>query len=201
MRTFLGVPVRVRDESLGTLYLADKTNESRSAIDDEVLVQALAAAAGIAIANARLYEQAKARQSWIEATRDIATELLSGIEPAKVFRLVAEEVLSLTAADGALVAIPLDESAPRADVTELLVIETVGGAWMPPSGEPFPSRAHRSPRYSPRALRSGWTGSSWAASRWDRRWLYRYGPPIRSPESLWCCIKTVRARSPTNKWR
>ena len=128
MRTFLGVPVRVRGESLGTLYLADKTNGKPFSDDDEVLVQALAAAAGIAIANARLYEQAKARQSWIEATRDIATELLSGIEPAKVFRLVAQEVVNLTAADGALVAVPLEESSPTADVTELLVIETVGSA-------------------------------------------------------------------------
>ena len=126
MRTFLGVPIRVGDESLGTLYLADKTNGKPFSVDDEVLVQALAAAAGIAIANARLYEQAKARQSWIEATRDIATELLSGIEPAKVFRLVAQEVVNLTGADGALVAVPLDESTPAADVTELLVIETVG---------------------------------------------------------------------------
>ena len=91
MRTFLGVPVRVRDESFGTLYLTEKTNGQPFSDDDEVLVQALAAAAGIAIANARLYEQAKARQAWIEATRDIATELLSGTEPATVFRLVAEE--------------------------------------------------------------------------------------------------------------
>jgi len=125
MRTFLGVPVRVRDESLGTLYLTDKTTGQPFSDDDEVLVQALASAAGIAIANARLYEKAKARQSWIEATRDIATELLSGTEPATVFRLVAEEALKLTAADAALVAIR-DEDAPAADVRELLVIETTG---------------------------------------------------------------------------
>jgi len=128
MRTFLGVPVRVRDESFGTLYLADKTNGQPFSDDDEVLVQALAAAAGIAIANARLYETAKARQSWIEATRDIATELLSGTDPATVFRLVAEEALKLTGADAALVAIPVDENAPTAEVLELLVIETAGGA-------------------------------------------------------------------------
>ncbi|MFZ1176901.1 MAG: GAF domain-containing sensor histidine kinase [Mycobacterium sp.] len=128
MLTFLGVPVRVRDESFGTLYLADKTNGQPFSDDDEVLVQALAAAAGIAIANARLYEQAKARQSWIEATRDIATELLSGTEPATVFRLVAEEALKLTAADAALVAIPVDENMPAADAVELLVIETLGRA-------------------------------------------------------------------------
>ncbi|CPR13278.1 two component sensor histidine kinase DEVS [Mycobacterium bohemicum DSM 44277] len=126
MRTFLGVPVRVGDESLGTLYLADKTNGKPFSADDEVLVQALAAAAGIAITNARLYEQSQARQSWIEATRDIATELLSGIEPAKVFRLVAQEVMNLTGADGALVAVPPDQDTPHAELVELLVIETVG---------------------------------------------------------------------------
>lgn len=128
MRTFLGVPVLVRGESFGTLYLTDKTNGQPFSDDDEVLVQALAAAAGIAIANARLYEQATARQSWIEATRDIATELLSGTEPATVFRLVAEEALKLTAADAVLVAIPVDESRPTTDVLELLVVETVGSA-------------------------------------------------------------------------
>ncbi len=127
MRSFLGVPVRVRDESFGTLYLADKTTGKPFSDDDEVLVRALAAAAGIAIANARLYEQAKARGSWIEATRDIATELLAGTEPASVFRLVAEEAVKLTGADGALVAIPVDENAPAANADELLVIETVGG--------------------------------------------------------------------------
>ncbi len=44
MRTFLGVPVRVRDVSLGTLYLTDKTNGQPFSDDDELLVQALAAA-------------------------------------------------------------------------------------------------------------------------------------------------------------
>ncbi len=128
MRTFLGVPVRVRGQSFGTLYLTDKENGQPFSDDDEVLVQALAAAAGIAIANARLYQQAKARQAWIEATRDITTELLSGTEPATVFRLVAEEAMKLTKADAALVAVPLDESLPAAEVAELLVIETVGSA-------------------------------------------------------------------------
>ncbi|MCV7124767.1 hypoxia sensor histidine kinase DosS/DevS [Mycobacterium lacus] len=138
MRTFLGVPVRVRDESFGTLYLTDKTNGQPFSDDDEVLVQALAAAAGIAIANARLYQQAKARQAWIASTRDIATELLSGTEPTTVFPLVAEEALKLTAADAALVAIPVDENMPSADVGELLVIETVGSAVASTAGRTIP---------------------------------------------------------------
>jgi two-component system, NarL family, sensor histidine kinase DevS len=138
MRTFLGVPVRVRDESFGTLYLTDKTTGQPFSDDDEVLVQALAAAAGIAIANARLYQQATARQSWIEATRDIATELLSGTEPATVFRLVAEEALKLTGADAALVAIPVDGNLSAADVRELVVIETVGSTVASTAGRTIP---------------------------------------------------------------
>ncbi len=57
-----------------------------------------------------------ARQSWIEATRDIATELLSGTEPVTVFRACRRGGAQATAADAALVAVPVDEDMPVADV-------------------------------------------------------------------------------------
>ncbi|WP_018598864.1 GAF domain-containing sensor histidine kinase [Mycobacterium sp. 155] len=126
MRTFLGVPVRIRDEVFGNLYLTDKMTGQPFSEDDEVLVQALAAAAGIAIENARLYEQSRARQAWIAATRDIGTELLGGTDPARVFRLVADEALKLTGADGTVVAVPADTEADRGDVATLLVAATAG---------------------------------------------------------------------------
>ncbi|RAU96655.1 GAF domain-containing sensor histidine kinase [Mycolicibacter senuensis] len=138
MRTFLGVPVGVRDEVFGNLYLTEKANGLPFSEDDEVLVQALAAAAGIAIANARLYAQAKARQSWIESTRDIATELLSGTDPSTVFRLIAEEAGKLTGSESALVAIPLDDDTLEAEVNELLVVETIGAAMAPLNGDTIP---------------------------------------------------------------
>lgn len=137
MRTFLGVPVRIRDEVFGNLYLTEKATGQPFTEDDEVLVQALAAAAGIAIDNARLYEQSRARQSWIEATRDIGTELLSGTDPAAVFRLIADEALKLTGAQGAFVLVPADDEAPSSEVTELVVAETVGGVAIGP-GETVP---------------------------------------------------------------
>ena len=83
-------------------------------------------AAGIAIDNARLYEQSRARQSWIEATRDIGTELLSGTDPAEVFRLIADEALKLTAAEFVVVAVPTDVERPIRSFTELVVVETAG---------------------------------------------------------------------------
>jgi signal transduction histidine kinase len=126
MRTFLGVPVRIRDEVFGNLYLTEKVGGHPFSQDDEVLVQALAAAAGIAIANARLYEQSKTRQAWIEATRDIGTELLSGTDPATVFRLIASKALELSNAVMTLVAVPADPEMPAADVPELVVVATAG---------------------------------------------------------------------------
>jgi signal transduction histidine kinase len=134
MRTFLGVPVRIRDEVFGNLYLTEKAGGQPFSEDDEVLVQALAAAAGIAIDNARLYAQSKARQSWIEATRDIGTELLSGADPATVFRLIASEALELTSAMTTLVAVPDDDEVPAAEVADLVVVATAGDDVIQDSG-------------------------------------------------------------------
>ena len=57
MSSFLGVPIKVRNEVYGNLYLTDKVGWSEFALDDVALVEALALAAGIAIENARLHQQ------------------------------------------------------------------------------------------------------------------------------------------------
>jgi len=57
MTSFLGVPIRVRDEVYGNLYLTDKMGWSEFTSDDESLVEALGLAAGIAIENARLHQR------------------------------------------------------------------------------------------------------------------------------------------------
>jgi signal transduction histidine kinase len=136
MRTFLGVPVRIRDEVYGNLYLTEKANGLPFSEDDEVLAQALAAAAGIAIDNARLYEQSQTRQRWIEATRDIATQLLAGADPARVFGLIADETLKLTGADVAVVAVPADDDVPPAEVTELVIVEIAAARGTPVAAHP-----------------------------------------------------------------
>jgi signal transduction histidine kinase len=55
MRSFLGVPIRVRDQVFGNLYLTDKGSAEVFSDVDEELVVGLAAAAGVAIENARLH--------------------------------------------------------------------------------------------------------------------------------------------------
>jgi signal transduction histidine kinase len=56
MSSFLGVPIKVRDEVYGNLYLTDKDGSSSFTPDDEALVEALALAAGMAIENYRLHQ-------------------------------------------------------------------------------------------------------------------------------------------------
>jgi signal transduction histidine kinase len=58
MTTFLGVPLFVRGEVFGNLYLTDKANGDPFTDIDEEMALALAAAASVAIENARLHERA-----------------------------------------------------------------------------------------------------------------------------------------------
>ncbi len=126
MKTFLGVPIQLRDQVFGNRYLTEKANGADFTEDDEVLLRALAAAAGIAIENARLYEESRTRQAWLEATRDIATELLAGSDTAEVLQVIADDALALTGADSAFLAVPEDPDIPSDEVTELVVTASAG---------------------------------------------------------------------------
>lgn len=143
MHTFLGVPVKVRDEVFGNLYLTEKAGGQEFTEDDEVIVQALAAAAGTAIANARLYEQSQTRQQWLEATQDVATELLAGSEPGEVLELVADRALQLTQSAVAFLALPEDPDIPHDEVTELLIVAAAGAGADELPGQRIPvDRSH-----------------------------------------------------------
>ena len=60
MTSFLGVPVRSRNDVYGNLYLTDKVGAKKFSAEDEFLVEALATAAGIAIEGTRLHERIRA---------------------------------------------------------------------------------------------------------------------------------------------
>ena len=59
MRSFLGVPIEIRNEVFGNLYLTEKIGSDQFSADDQSLVVALATAAGIAIENARLHSRVR----------------------------------------------------------------------------------------------------------------------------------------------
>ncbi len=109
MSTFLGVPIRIRDEVFGNLYLTNKADAADFDENDQSVVQALAAAAGVAIANARLFDEAQRRQRWFAASAEVTTSLLSGTEPDEVLQLVAERARELAGADISAIALPIGD--------------------------------------------------------------------------------------------
>jgi signal transduction histidine kinase len=106
MRTFLGVPVRVREEVFGNLYLTDKRGGEEFDADDESVIATLAVAAGVAIDNARLYEEAQRQQRWLSASAEITRSLLSGSSRAQVVELIAQRAREITGAELADVVVP-----------------------------------------------------------------------------------------------
>ncbi|MFC9552540.1 GAF domain-containing protein [Rhodococcus sp. NPDC056960] len=128
MRTFLGVPVHVRGEVFGNLYLTEKTGGLPFTEDDEVLVQALAAAAGIAVDNARLFEETGLRQRWQQTTSEIRGELLAGIDTDQVLELIVRRAHDLAGAAHVFIAQPEDPDVDAAEVTDLIVTAYAGDA-------------------------------------------------------------------------
>jgi signal transduction histidine kinase len=106
MRTFLGVPIRIRDQVFGNLYMTDKRDGTRFTGDDELLLRALATAAGTAIENAQLFAQSQSRETWLDASGQITTQLLTGAPPEQVLRLVARRARVMAQADLAVIAMP-----------------------------------------------------------------------------------------------
>jgi len=107
MDSFLGVPVKVRDRVFGNLYLTNSATGKFSA-DDEELVTALAATAGFAIDNARLYAETQRRQHWSAASAEITSALLSA-ERGDAVSLLASRVLELSGGDIVRVALPSED--------------------------------------------------------------------------------------------
>jgi serine phosphatase RsbU (regulator of sigma subunit) len=83
MSTFFGVPIRIRQEVYGNLYLAEKRGGAQFDDEDEAVVRTLAAAAGVAIENARLYERVS------HATEEFQRRLLPDLPDLGPLRMQA----------------------------------------------------------------------------------------------------------------
>ena len=106
MRTFLGAPMRIGDASYGNLYLADKRGGEPFNEDDEALVVALAAAAGVAVDKALLYAEARRQRRWLQALAEVTKRLLSDAGTAEILSLITDLTLEIADADLAVLALP-----------------------------------------------------------------------------------------------
>ncbi|WP_430644794.1 GAF domain-containing protein [Agromyces sp. GXS1127] len=111
MGSFLGVPVRVRDEVFGNLYLTNRRGGGFSDEDVE-LISALATAAGLAVDNARRYAEARTREAWAAASAQVVSALLTSSSEGTA-ALLADELVDRGAADRVAILVGADETAVR----------------------------------------------------------------------------------------
>lgn len=104
MAGFLGVPIIIRGDAFGSLYLTHSDPARVFDESDEVAARALATAAAVAIQNASLFERVRASAKWMQASREITTALLSGTESSvRPMWLIAERARELAKAEQAIV--------------------------------------------------------------------------------------------------
>lgn len=118
MESFLGVPIRVRDEVYGNLYMTDHKDGEFTA-DDEEIAQAFAASAGIAIANARLFEESRFRERWSKALVEINRHMLAN-EEDDALEILVHRLHELSGADLVCIARPATVD------TELIIDRATG---------------------------------------------------------------------------
>jgi signal transduction histidine kinase len=137
MHTLLGMPVRVRGEVFGNLYLTDKPGGFSEA--DERLVLGLAAAAGVAIENARLFDDAQCRQRWLAAAAALAPQLSTDLRRAA--QLVGEAAFDAGRCLAVAVSLPDAaedrDSGDRHDPTDPFEVDTVVGGGNGLRGRPL----------------------------------------------------------------
>lgn len=121
MHSFLGVPVHIRDQVFGNLYLANKQGAAEFSDYDEQVVVALAAAAGVAIENARLYQVASRRERWLAAAAEITTMLLGEVHRTAALQLIAGRARQVAEAELALVLLYRED-------TDTLSVEVADGS-------------------------------------------------------------------------
>ncbi|MEU5541498.1 GAF domain-containing protein [Streptomyces sioyaensis] len=134
MRSFLGAPVKVRDKVFGNLYLTEKRGGREFDAEDETVLSTLAVAAGVAIENARLYEEARYRQRWLAANGEIVAGLLTGAGGADVLETIVDHAVRILAADLGVLALPEDDDNLRVALAVGVDAEVHRGLVLPRRG-------------------------------------------------------------------
>jgi signal transduction histidine kinase len=135
MRSFLGAPVTARGQVFGNIYLTEKQGAAEFDAEDERALVLLAAQAGVAVENARLYEEAAARAKRLEALRAITVAILAGTDDAgEPVALVARHARELVGADLATLAVPAAEGELVIEAADGLGADELRGAVFPLEG-------------------------------------------------------------------
>jgi signal transduction histidine kinase len=111
MHSFIGAPVQAMGRTYGNIYLAEKRGAEEFSLEDEGSLRVLATQAGVAIANASLYQQSMQRERWLEALREITGDILGGADASSLLTSIAEHARDLVGAASATITTPTSSPA------------------------------------------------------------------------------------------
>jgi signal transduction histidine kinase len=141
MRTFLGVPILLRGVAYGNLYLTEKADGEDFTDEDEEVVTLLAAQAGVAIENARLYEATTQWSKQLESLIEIGNALATESDLERLLDLVARRLRELLDARLVAVLLPAGDSDLR-----IVAVSADGGEAMDLIGQTLPRAGSKSGR-------------------------------------------------------
>ncbi|MFC9786677.1 GAF domain-containing protein [Rhodococcus sp. NPDC127528] len=118
MSSFLGVPIIVRRQAYGSIYLTEKRGAPEFTDEDEVILTALAEAAAVAIDNARLFEESRTRERWLTAVSSVNSRLLTGGSVPETLDLLVRRVRELTSAESVTLTVRADDADTVAATTD-----------------------------------------------------------------------------------
>ena len=128
MDAVLAVPIIIRQNVFGSLYLTEPTSRAAFSDADETAVRELASAAAVAIDNARLFDRVRSAARWTEASRMITMALLSAVDLHARLQLIVARACELTEAEQAIVLVPSEADLP-VDEVDILVVSTAVGLY------------------------------------------------------------------------
>ncbi|TCN52684.1 GAF domain-containing protein [Rhodococcus sp. SMB37] len=133
MKSFLGTPIMIRGKVFGSIYLTEKLGEPEFSVEDAVILKVLATSAGIAVDNARLFEDSLTRERWLAAMASINARLLVGGSVDDTLGLLTGQVRELARGAGAFVVLvdgshgtlrAASPTAPAADTVRIDLTDT-----------------------------------------------------------------------------
>ncbi|HZK72413.1 MAG TPA: GAF domain-containing protein [Clostridia bacterium] len=133
MHSFLGAPVQALGKVYGNIYLTEKRGAREFSPEDGRSLHVLATQAGVAIANASMYQETLRRERWLAALHEITTSILEGSESSALLTSVAEHARDLAGAEAATIL--TTTSTPG----QLTVVAAVGAYAQQVIGQPVPA--------------------------------------------------------------
>ena len=174
MRSFLGVPIVVRGQAYGNLYLTEKEGGGEFDEADEEAVTILAEWAAVTIFNVRLYSQSEEERGvleravhGLEATTEIARAVGGETDRSRVMETIAKRARALVGARSLLVLLR-DGGAPKSPLRRANAAHPRSAATSTFPPPPRRGRCARLPRSASTLAPRCWRRSASGEGRWAR---------------------------------